>query len=628
VVWTLVVCFGAAGASRAADETADADARILKDAGVPTDGKGLLTYLRDHTPADVKPAQIEPLVRRLGSENFEVRERAAKDLIGAGLRSVPELRKALEDKNVEIARRARECLQEIQGNNKTSAVPAAVVRQLRRERPDGALEALLAYLPTARDQHLEIELYYALDALAMRDGKTDPALTAALEDASPDRRAAAACLLGRLGNDKQRAAVRKQLTSPVPLVRLRAAQGLLAGKDKAAIPALTSLLEEKDTFIAWQAEELLHYVAGEDSSEATVGAGGAEAGKKCREAWDAWWKKNETKVDLAQLERETRRPGLILLCSVTSGNGPKILAKQNYRLWLCGCDGKQRWQMPDLGEPRDVQLLPDNRLLLVDPSTSQVVERDLEGKLAWQKPVNQGDLLGCRRLANGNTRVLTTNGFLELTSEGNVVHVFDYSKERGRAVRVAVARILNDGRIACIDEKHQLITFGPGGKEERRVKVDIEKEQTGGIWALSDDRYLSVAIRRSGEGIEETDGSNKVMRRFKLNGAVDARRLGNGNTLFLGGGTKQQPVMEFDQAGRIVWENWITDSPSLRAWPCLELVRFGFDGARPEEAYPDSRAALTKALKSKDAPTRRRALAALTEDGVKARRCSHSKRSA
>jgi HEAT repeat protein len=619
VVGTLGVFIAVVSGSGAAEDSSDADARILKDAGVPTEGKGLLDYLRSHTPADVKPEQVQPLVRQLGSERFEERERAAKDLIGVGLRAVPELRKALEDKNVEIARRAKECLQEIQSNNKTSAAPAAVVRQLRRERPAGALQALLAYLPMAKDQHLEIEVYYALDALAMHDGKTDPALTAALEDASPDRRAAAACVLGRLGNDKLRAAVRKLLTSPVPLVRLRAAQGLLAAKDKAAIPALATLLDEKDTFIAWQAEELLHYVAGEDSPESTVGAGGAEAGKKCREAWDAWWKKNEAKVDLAQLERETRRPGLILLCSVTSGNGPKILAKQNYRLWLCGCDGKQRWQMLDLGDPRDVQLLPENRLLLVDPSTSQVVERDLEGKAVWQKPVNQGELLGCRRLANGNTRVLTTNGFLELTSEGNAVNVFDYPKERGRPVRaVSVAQILNDGRIATLDEKHQLITYGPGGKEERRVKAEIERE-TGSIWALSDDRCLSVAYRKQAQEIEEIDGSNKVVRRFKVNGAMDARRLANGNTLFLGGGRKQQPVTELDQAGRMVWENWITDSPSLRAWPCLELVRFGFDGTRPEEAYPDSHAALTKALKSKDALTRRRALAALTEDGVKAR---------
>ena len=59
-----------------------------------------------------------------------------------------------------------------------------------------------------------------------------------LTDREPARRAAAAVLLGRYGNAEQKAAVRKLLADADPTIRVRAAQGLLAGRDKAALFAL------------------------------------------------------------------------------------------------------------------------------------------------------------------------------------------------------------------------------------------------------------------------------------------------------------------------------------------------------------------------------------------------------
>ena len=66
----------------------------------------------------------------------------------------------------------------------------------------------------------------ALLALGVRDGKLDPDFDAALRDAAPARRAAAALVLGRHCDAKQRAAVRRVLQGDLYLsVRLRAAEG-------------------------------------------------------------------------------------------------------------------------------------------------------------------------------------------------------------------------------------------------------------------------------------------------------------------------------------------------------------------------------------------------------------------
>ena len=133
-----------------------------------------------------------------------------------------------------------------------------------------------------------------------------------LTDILPARRAIAGCIVARRGDAKQRETVRKLLADVDPWVRLRAAQGLLGANDKSGVPALIGLLETAPVYAAWQAEELLHYIAGVESPAPVLGAGKAEDRKTCKTAWEAWWKANGARIDLAKVRREPRRPGLFL----------------------------------------------------------------------------------------------------------------------------------------------------------------------------------------------------------------------------------------------------------------------------------------------------------------------------
>jgi hypothetical protein len=166
-----------------------ADEKRLKQAGVPTDGPGLVEYLRGQTPGPVEVMNVKTLVRQLGDRSFAVRERASAGLIALGRTAAPYLRTALGDGDPEVSRRARHCLERLAVHD-GGALPAAV-RVLAWRKPDGAESAMLDYLAAAPDAIDAVEVRSALSAVAMRDGKPVPVLVAACASDDPARRSAA-----------------------------------------------------------------------------------------------------------------------------------------------------------------------------------------------------------------------------------------------------------------------------------------------------------------------------------------------------------------------------------------------------------------------------------------------------
>ncbi|MBI1914558.1 MAG: HEAT repeat domain-containing protein [Planctomycetes bacterium] len=291
----------AAGAEPPAAADTAQDEQLLKGASVGTDGPGLLAFFRKRVPTEEDRRQADELVARLGSKTFREREKASKGLIALGLAARPALARAAKDKDAEIARRAQECLDTITRANSVE-VEAAAVRLLGVRRPDGGCGALLEFLPSVRDAGVEEETLAALLVLGIRGGKADDALARSLDDKEPSRRAAAALVLGHSGTDALKDKVRGLLkTEADAKVRLRAAQGLLAARDKNAVPVLLALVGDAPADVAREAHDLLGGVAG-DKAPAESPADGAEGRKKSKAAWDAWWKDNESKLDLAKAD--------------------------------------------------------------------------------------------------------------------------------------------------------------------------------------------------------------------------------------------------------------------------------------------------------------------------------------
>ena len=276
------------------------DVKLLQDAGVETDGPGLVAFFRKQTLSDELRCTIAEWIKQLGDENFDVRELASAKLIALKAAAVPALRHALNQRDAEVVSRAKECLSAL-GSLSPSDLRAAAARALIVRKPLEAVEILLAFLPDAADPPEEDRIVAALTALGVRDGKVDPALLAALTDKLPLRRAVAAEVLAAVGAANHRAAVRKLLTDADRGVRLHVAVALTYARDKDAVPVLIDVTADMSREQTRDAQELLRLLAGAKAPRAIPG-GQAAARKQYRDEWNAWWKEHGAAVDLARVE--------------------------------------------------------------------------------------------------------------------------------------------------------------------------------------------------------------------------------------------------------------------------------------------------------------------------------------
>jgi hypothetical protein len=539
----VIVCLVSA---KAADkEELAQDEKTLRDARVATDGPGLIKYLKDRTVTEEGRAKLAATVRRLGDNSFKVREQASRDLLLAGRSALPFLRPALRDTDLEIVRRARRCIEAIESGTDLSLTMVAV-RVLAARKPAGATEVLLAYLPSAGDDSLEEAIATTLSAVGIKDGKADAALTEALTDKEPARRAAAASVLGKLGGD-YRKPVAKLLTDTNSRVRFQAAHALVLGGDKDAVPPLISILADGPLAEAWQAEDLLCCIAGERKHPDGIGAGEGKDRSKYRKEWDAWWKDNAAKIDLTKIKMEEALLGFNVIAE-HDGAGTDGMG----RIWECGRDGKVRWQITmNAGGPIDVQPLRNGRILVSEYKTQRVTERDRTGKVLWEHKVN-GQAISCQRLPNGNTLIGTTTEILEVTRGGN--KVFSFGNPGGGSIWSA--QKLRNGHIVFAHSGGKIVEADTTGKEIRSVNVG-GMGNWGGVQALPNGRFL---VAKSAENkVVEVDARGKVHWEVSISDPAMALRLPNGNTIVSRVFT--QKVIEFDRAGKEVWSATTTGRP-------------------------------------------------------------------
>ena len=567
----------------------DDDETALRKAGIAVDDDGLRAYLRRQGGADDDLFGIDRLLAELGSSEYRVRVRAADKLIAVGPAALAALRKeAKVSADAEVIRSSKRCVDRVVRGWDFEQQRAAV-RLMARRAAKGTTAAFVRYLPFVTDEEQEADVWYALDAAARK--KPDSLYLEALKDRSPARRAVAAFVLCRYGDEGQRGAARKSLSDPDATVRLRAAQGLLGAKDKSAVPALVALLDQPSVALAWQAEELLHYTAGKASPKELVGAGAAPSRAECRKAWEAWWKANGAKVDLKARAGLPQMPGLVLMF--------ECISREKSQIGLFGCGGPPRWTLELKPGVRDVNLLPGDRMLVAQQVKREgrrtrkketgegVTDRDLTGNILWQfKELIHPSV--CRRLPNGNTLLIdesdltikntkgdwkqVTEGVIETTPEGKRVfqrHLIGYYDSPWK---LAHPYILANGRLLYRQEGGGLNEYDLVSGEKFREVWHQEKVSRGaGIDPLGNGRYL---ISLDGE-VREVDVKGKTVWRYRCENIREARRLKNGNTLISCGG-RVDHVIEVTPDKKGVWRAVTMIGPYMHL--CLPLVKLGFDG--------------------------------------------------
>jgi hypothetical protein len=523
------------------------DEQVLRDGKLPTDGPGLLEFFKQRTIDGSLDERIGKLIAQLGDEDFEKREAATQALIAIGARARPALEKAQKSgTDIEVVRRAEDCLKRIT-EGATGMAVAAAARVLAARRPAGAAQALLNYAPSAEDETVAEALRDALTSLAQPDGKTEPVLVAALTDRSPQKRLAAGVALARAKVADQLPAVRKLLDDPEPVVRLRIGLALAAVRQKDAVPVLIALLDRPglDSQALGQVEDFLYRLA--DDKAPTVPPGTDEAGrKKFREAWEGWWKENETKLDVARMEEASRTLGYTLV----------VLLDQNKVIDL-DASNKPRWTLEGLTFPLDVQLLPGDRVLAAEHNANRVTERNRKGEVLWQKDIDSP--LVAQRLPNGNTFIATRTTILEVTKDGKEV----YSRTRPGGDLIMRAQKLRNGDVALVTQLGvtRFVRLDADGKEIKSFGVDVRT--SGGRIDVQPNGH--VLIPENGNNrVVEYDSQGKIVWEANVEQPIQAQRLANGHTLV----TSMRPevgAVELDRSGKMVWQ-YRTDTRVTRAY--------------------------------------------------------------
>jgi hypothetical protein len=183
-----------------------ASQQLLAAAHIESTPAALLQFLRQQIISEEEQRKIRELIHRLGDSSFEIREKARDELVAMGSRAAGLLTEALNDSDVEVVRRARDCLKKI-GEAKVDSVKnidllSAAVEMLAAGKSNDpvSVDVLLDLAPAVNDRVLP-GLSSALAVLAVHDGKPDPRLEKALDDKNPRRRAIAAAALGRAPKD-------------------------------------------------------------------------------------------------------------------------------------------------------------------------------------------------------------------------------------------------------------------------------------------------------------------------------------------------------------------------------------------------------------------------------------------
>jgi len=522
------------------------DEKLLRDNKIEPVESALLKYFADRTLSEERQQHFRNLIKAMGTNTYVVRERATKQLIKEGPSVLAFLKEAEFDANVELSRRARNCLDEIRGSS-NNAIPIAAAHLLARpaskldQSPSEAIRALLGYIPFADDDTVEEEILTCMTLLCLRESKIEPELLKALSDPSPTRRGAAAYVLGYVGTKDQVAKLPAMLEDAQPAVRLRAAQGLIAARDKIALPSLVNLLTTVPGPLLTRVEEVLHRVAEDKGPSEPIVAASSESREKAAKAWGNWLDANQAKIDLTNLNDRESYLGLITVAEYDNQVG-----QIQGQVWEGSLGSTtKRWNFSNgVMGAMDAQTLPNGRILVAENNANRITERDTKGEIKWEYRTPNNPIV-CQRLPNGNTFIASYNMVMEIKPDRTEA----YKLTPGPQFYIFSAHKARNGNVVAITAQGQIIEMEtPSGKQ-----VNTTQAQTQGNWCSVElqpnGNYLVASL--SNNMVREIDRKGTEVWSKPFPGVFRATRLPNGNVLVASMNTKE--VAEMDRAGNIRW---------------------------------------------------------------------------
>ncbi len=558
----------------------DPDVVQLKKAKIATDDAGLVKFLESLHGPNAKAEDIAALVARL--DKPAEREAALKELTRLGSVALPALRRRLGGADNESLTHVRKCVAQIELEGDRPLARLAIRKLLRRKSPV-AISAFLGYLPFAGDVAAVEDIWYGVDALLDHNPKQVALIPPYLNDPQPARRALAACLLGRRGTAEQKRTVQTLLKDADPEVRLRAAQGPLAGRDSVGVPTLIELLADDSIEIRWQAEELMRWLAVDTAPKVLAGP----EPKRAADEWRAWWKKYAGNERITEAEAIARRPILLLGFNEETG-----------KLTLFGCDGAPRCEWDTKRKLVDAQYVPGGTILTLHDKEGGNTPRLAELNRSGERVMTFEFLRSpkhCQRLANGQVFVAEYENARPSNSQYSIVEAGGELEPIGKAHRVSrdfyIVRQEMDGQVLSASiflpeslsrSVSFLIRADPVDGREERIFNGWNFEGHLRLETIPEGGYvfsgLRTQTRDSGSvSIVELDQLGDTAWKLESGPLTQAYRA-RGNSYVA---TSAERIFEASQDRRICREIWIAFKVHVCRQP-LALIRFGFDVSHPD----------------------------------------------
>lgn len=548
-----------AGAPTPADGQPSDDA-ALKEAGLSaTDADSLISYLKARTLSDADQSRIGEVIAKFGMDDFEERIKATEEVEKFGSAAIGPLKNATQNPDPEVAYRARIALKRME-KVPHSAVASAAVRALVKLKHKDAAAVMLGFLPMADTDEVAEDIRTGLVALAVVGEKAEPALLKALDDKSVIRRSAAYVALIEGGPVGERirikeafplvkAAVRKETDTDAKFRGLWSM--LMTTREKEFVPDLIDMIPQLPRGRIWQLEEFLLLAAGNAKPEAKFGKS-EESLTKAKTAWAGWWKQKGDAFDLAKFEFNPRITGYTDIIEYDANYG-------RYRIVTLGPDEKVKASLGAIGVnqlsyPSDVKKLPNGNYLVAEQNGNRVTERDSNSRIVKTTSLSQP--LNVDLTADGGMVVVCRNQIIVNDKDGK--QLWQFTRQQ---YDIMGGRRMPNGDIVFVTQwngqANQPNIFRLAGKDGKEVGKPLSMgrvQQYQSIDATGDDKILVNEYNRV---VEYDLKTGKEVWKYDVNNPTSAQRLPNGNTLITYMYTPQgQPgkVIEVDTSGDIVWD--------------------------------------------------------------------------
>jgi len=546
----LVILCSLVNAGWPEDEVNYWDEIIIKKSGISTNPKDIQNWLQSRIPNVTNGTKASKLVIDLGNESFEVREQASRELLKLNNLAIFELKKATKSKDIEVAKRASDCLEQI-SPHESIALKTAIIRLLGKSNPELVFEYFIKIADTPELDLLTSEAL--LDAFSITI-KSNPTLLQKLEDFSLTKDIKSRILIARvlaIGNPNG-IAFRKLSTDDQAIVKANALLALLQEKDKKAIGLLITLLPELKTNQFMPIAGLLNELIQDQASEKELGKEKPSAVELQKLFASAWNGKNAS-TNLNTYTFNQLQPKRILAS----------LAEPNLSGKICSLnpDGSVS-ELFRTNSYADLACAINHTLFfLMERSRGHVIINNIGEIYERSDPLIS--TFGLDTDGLGTKFILNRKNLLVLDYTNKIIESIEVNNDC-----LAGTRLINGDYAIVFKDKSLIILDGKNLKKEK-TKISlgvIEPTRTILGYQIQGTRSGSILIPEfGGKSVKEIDQTGKLIKTINLNISTGtspiygATLTMNSNGNFLIGTRLGQTVTELNLEGKEI-RNWALES--------------------------------------------------------------------